>query len=249
MKIDLIIAGRRLRNRILDLIGRLAGYCMADTWQDETDQHGPRYAGYSHWRCWVKRADHRGRHGPILRHRFNNHRWRPGGETEFAPIPVTFLDDPEAGFGSPPAWARRWPHAMVAPRRRERAVADYLTRTMAARRAQADAVRRSVEAAAVAAREASLDRILSETCPHGVLFLGFCKICPDGWQAISEPHDPGRRHAYPVPGWSGRTPCCGRTDDEVKSIGEFYAVGNQPDNVTCTASFMKPDTPAGEEPK
>lgn len=134
MKIDLIIAGRRARNRILDLVGRLLGYCMADTWQDETDQHGPRYAGYAHWRCWHTRRQHRNMHGPNYWHRFRSYRWRPGGTTEYHPLRTASGE--VAGYGSPPAWARRFPHVMVPTRRRERLVLDYAERQAAARRAR-----------------------------------------------------------------------------------------------------------------
>lgn len=184
MKIDLIIAGRRLRNRILDLVGRLLGYCMADTWQDETDDHGPRYAGYAHWRCWHTRRQHRNMHGPNSWHRFRSYRWRPGGTTEYHPLRTASGE--VAGYGSPPAWARRFPHVMVPTRRRERLVTEYAERRAAARRA----VQRGINATlarmdAIRARESGIVKAWSALCPHGVRFgdSAGCPDCPGGWQA------------------------------------------------------------------
>lgn len=180
MKIDLIIAGRRLRNRILDLAGRLLGYCMADTWQDETDDHGPRYAGYAHWRCWHTRRQHRNMHAPNSWHRFRSYRWRPGGTTEYHPLRTASGE--VAGYGSPPRWARRFPHVMVPTRRQQRLVTEYAERQAAARRAQRVAQDR-INAAK--ARQAGIVKLFAAVCPHGVQFLDECPACPGGWSAAS----------------------------------------------------------------
>lgn len=187
MKIDLIIAGRRLRNRILDLAGRLLGYCMADTWQDETDDHGPRYAGYAHWRCWHTRRQHRNMHGPNYWHRFRSYRWRPGGTTEYHPLRT--VSGEVAGYGSPPAWARRFPHVMVPTRRRERLVTEYAERQAAARRAQR-----------VAAERAGRSPIM---CVHGVAARD-CSICSPPRPRVGEVVDYGggwRWQRTPDGGW------------------------------------------------
>jgi hypothetical protein len=98
----------RIHNRWLDLRGRLAGYCMATTWLDET-RHGPSYGGgYAHWRCWRKR------HPVSKPHRFNNYVWPVEGRVKFSPT--------KGRDGTPPPWGK---HHLTATRRRARLMEQY----------------------------------------------------------------------------------------------------------------------------
>jgi hypothetical protein len=160
VRIVLFIAARRARNRILDAVGWLLGYCMATTWRDETDDHGPQHAGYAHWRCWVPRRVHRATHGPNVWHRFESYRWRTAGPVEFAP-----LRDPATGrpqTGTRPAWSRRWPHTLTPTRQQARLVMEYAERQAAAGRARR-----------FAAARAGRPPIM---CQHGVAQAS-CPIC------------------------------------------------------------------------
>jgi hypothetical protein len=173
VRIVLFIAARRARNRVLDAVGWLLGYCMATTWRPETDERGPGFAGYAHWRCWHTRRQHRNMHGPNYWHRFGPYRWRPAGPTEHAPLRTASGE--VSGYGSPPWWARRWPHALTPSRRQERLVMEYAERQSASRRAQ--------RAAAERARESRIVAVFGAVCPHGVQFLNECQKCPGGWRA------------------------------------------------------------------
>jgi hypothetical protein len=113
------IVSRRGHNRWLDLRGRLAGYCMATTWRQDTG-HGPGYSpGYSHWRCWRKR------HPATEPHRYINYVWTDDGPSDYDPLPIHAtetgsLELPPAG--NPPRWGR---HHVLSTRRRDRARARY----------------------------------------------------------------------------------------------------------------------------
>lgn len=102
------VTGRRAANRLWDLVGRAAGYCMATTWRPEAATYAP---GFRHWRCW-KRVGHFGGH------RTGNYRWDTGRQPIFDPLPLNVLLE-RSGYGKPPAWLRGR-HHLVGTRRRDR---------------------------------------------------------------------------------------------------------------------------------
>lgn len=111
----LYLTSRRTYNRWLDLRGRLAGYCMADTWRVDPG-NGPGYAGYAHWRCWKRR------HPATEEHRFNNYVWHTGERTVYVPTGVQ---------GVQPRWGK---HSLIVPRRRARMILRYCERLVQERR-------------------------------------------------------------------------------------------------------------------
>jgi hypothetical protein len=128
-----LIASSRLHNRWLDLRGRLAGYCMATTWRNDTG-FGPGYApGGPHWRCWKKR------HLPIEAHRFHNYIWHTDRGSMFDPLPVLVRQAGEPYRirpGEPPPWGLGpvVGHHAIAPRGKERKMRQYADRQLRLRR-------------------------------------------------------------------------------------------------------------------
>lgn len=87
---------RRAHNRVFDVVGRAAGFCMQDCWQATTASWG---AGFPHWRCWTLRRAH-----PPGWHRTGNYRWLEGGAPMYDPLPVSW----ETAGGPVPGRAPRW---------------------------------------------------------------------------------------------------------------------------------------------
>ena len=117
------VAYRRGHNRVVDVIGRAAGFCMADCWQDGVKGWSP---GFPHWRCWVLRKDHS---GPW--HRSGSYRWKSGQAPMFDPLPVAGFLRSGPVRGRAPRWLSGR-HYMVARRRLEREHQRYVFELMRA---------------------------------------------------------------------------------------------------------------------
>lgn len=192
----------RVTNRVLDAVGRAAGFCMADCWQPRTKSYGP---GFAHWRCGRLRSDHASGW-----HRTGHYKWLEGQPPIYDPAPGGL----QVGAGMLPRWlAGR--HRDVMPRRREREWQamrfDLMT---AARQATAKAVERAV------ARDAErlIRGLRSAVRPS------------DAWSWRRSDHDPDRHDVHvhgfrpggvvdgggPVVGELGIVPFTGRPDESTE---------------------------------
>jgi hypothetical protein len=133
----------RTHNRLLDLRGRLAGMCMADTWHKDPRWGWGYSPGYSHWRCLRRR----GHAGP---HRFINYVWVSGEGraeylSEFAPVDHRMVRQVDGA--SKPKWVRH--HAIS---RRSRARLMYESQQKAREKRAAERLKEAAREAAGSAR-------------------------------------------------------------------------------------------------